>query len=319
MTRTILRAALVAVLLLPAVWHARAATCDRACLDDAIDRYLAALVAHDPHKAPLAESARYTENGQALAWGDGLWGTASALGTYRHLFEDVDAGEAGFFGTLRENGDPVLLALRLKLAGGRITEAETIVARGSPFTGEGIKNLESQGTPEAVWLAPVPADRRAGRADLDKVANMYFSGLENNDGKGVYPFADDCNRLENGTRTTNNPDLKIGPPQPGINIMALGCKAQFETGFYRVVTRIRDRRFVLTDPERGVVLAFAFFDHAGTVRSITLTNGETRPTDLKAPLTWEIAEAFKIENRKIRRVEAVLTQSPYGMKPNWPE
>ena len=27
---------------------------------------------------------------------------------------------------------------------------------------------------------------------------MYFSGMQLNDGKGVYPFTDDCERFENG-------------------------------------------------------------------------------------------------------------------------
>jgi hypothetical protein len=36
---------------------------------------------------------------------------------------------------------------------------------------------------------------------------------------------------------------------------ALGCKAQFETGFFHFVTRIRDRRFAVVDEERGLVLA----------------------------------------------------------------
>ena len=36
------------------------------------------------------------------------------------------------------------------------------------------------------------------RADLVRVANMYFSGMQLNDGKGKYPFADDCDRIENG-------------------------------------------------------------------------------------------------------------------------
>jgi hypothetical protein len=34
-------------------------------------------------------------------------------------------------------------------------------------------------------------------------------------------------------------------------------------------------------------------------------------------LTWEIAEAFRIEHGKIRVVEAVLNNVPYGMKGRW--
>ncbi len=37
--------------------------CDRACLRAIAERYLSAMLAHDPHQAPLAVNARYTENG----------------------------------------------------------------------------------------------------------------------------------------------------------------------------------------------------------------------------------------------------------------
>ena len=36
--------------------------CDRACLGGMLDRYLAAVVAHDPAKAPLVIGFRQTEN-----------------------------------------------------------------------------------------------------------------------------------------------------------------------------------------------------------------------------------------------------------------
>jgi hypothetical protein len=75
----------------------------------------------------------------------------------------------------------------------------------------------------------------------------------------------------------------------------------------------------VADPERGVVAAFGFFDHNAQLRSYSLSNGKTVPNGLSAPITWELVEAFKIEHGLIRRIEAVLTQSPYGMPPNWPE
>ena len=78
------------------------------------------------------------------------------------------------------------------------------------------------------------------RQQLIDTANLYFDGLQRSDGKGRYPFAPDCNRLENGIQTTNNPNLT--PAVNGINIPALGCKAQFESGFFRFISTIRDRR-----------------------------------------------------------------------------
>jgi hypothetical protein len=99
--------------------------------------------------------------------------------------------------------------------------------------------------------------------------------------------------------------------------MSLGCKAQFKTGYFRIVTRIRDRRFVIVDRERGLAFAFAFFDHAGTVKSMTLTDGRIVPATLRHPFTWEVGELFKIEKGKIRFVQAALTQEPYGIKSGW--
>jgi hypothetical protein len=65
-----------------------AETCDRACLEGFIDQYLAALVACDPEKLPLAKNARYTENGQELKLGDGMWGPTVTLGSYKLYFAD---------------------------------------------------------------------------------------------------------------------------------------------------------------------------------------------------------------------------------------
>ena len=131
------------------------------------------------------------------------------------------------------------------------------------------KKLEAR-SPNPVLLKAVPVAEREPREELLKTANMYFSGLQNNDGKGVYPFADDCNRVENGTQTTATTPIctrRNGEPSAGYPIGTLGCEAQFKTGYFKIVTHIRDRRWVIVDRERGLAFAFAFFDHAGTVKS----------------------------------------------------
>jgi hypothetical protein len=50
-------------------------------------------VAQDPSKLPLAKNARYTENGQELKLGDGMWGPSVTLGTYKLYFADPQAGK----------------------------------------------------------------------------------------------------------------------------------------------------------------------------------------------------------------------------------
>jgi len=110
--------------------HAQPApSCDRACLEGFVDRYLEALVAHDPSRAPFAANVKVTENGQNLGIGQGLWKTASKGSSYRLYFADPVPGQVGFIGVIEENEQPAIIALRLKVQDGQITEAETIVSR----------------------------------------------------------------------------------------------------------------------------------------------------------------------------------------------
>ena len=160
------------------------------------------------------------------------------------------------------------------------------------------------------------------RADLIKVANMYFTGMQKNDGLGEYPFTDDCERFENASQTTNTetPAGQTRPDPKTANTYSSqwGCTEQFKSGLIHFVTRIRDRRYVAVDPERGLVFAFAFFDHmAGNTRTYTRSDGRTITGGPTAPWTWEIAELFRIEKGKIRRIEAILQQPPYGMQSGW--
>jgi hypothetical protein len=180
-------------------------TCDRECLNGFVDQYLDAMVKHDPKLVPLTRNAKFTENGQRLEPGDGLWRSMAARGTYRLFVTDVQTGEVTFLGTIyeegRKAGDKVgdVIALRLKVVNRQIPEVETLVARNENFA----KNFEKIGTPNHLFQETIPPAERMSRDDLVKTANMYFTGMQQNDGKGVYPFTDDCNRIENGSLTTN--------------------------------------------------------------------------------------------------------------------
>ena len=97
-----------------------------------------------------------------------------------------------------------------------------------------------------------------------------------------------------------------------------GCRAQFESGVFHYVTRIRDRRFVMVDSERGLAFAFAFFDNgSGDARNGTLADGRKVVSGPAIPWTWQIAEVFKIEKGLIGPVESVLHPVPYGMGSGW--
>jgi hypothetical protein len=328
---------------------AQGGACDRACLEGFVDKYLDAAIAHDPKLLPTTRNVKFTENGVRLDIGDAHWKTIIGKGKYRLFVTDPEAGQVAFIGTVREEargaeGTPTAIALRLKVENRQVTEIETLMVRSTAATPNGNRgaapnaaagptapapaftgaapNMERLGSPHPSFLAPIPPAERMSREDLIKTANMYFSGMEKNDGKGLYPFTDDCNRIENGSLSTNVP-VREGETRPDAKTSNSyssnwSCKEQFESGLIHFVWRIRDRRYVAVDRERGLVFSFAFFDHAlGKDRTFQAPNGRTvtgGPTD---PWTWELAEMFKIEKGKIRQIEAALLRAPYGMNSGW--
>ena len=288
------------------------AACDRACLEATAEAYLVAMAAHDPALAPFAPDARYTENGVELLLPDGLWRTTNALDDYRLYVADPGEGAIGFFSVVEENGVQALVSTRLQVVDQEITEAETMVAR----FGDGALFQPEPGSfdaPRPQFLQTLPPERRRPRDAMIDIANSYFSALENNDGSDVPPFADDCHRLENGFATANRP-VAEGQTRGPLN---MSCAEAFGLGYYREDTRLRDRRFLAVDEERGLVFAAVYFDHDAALREYQLTNGETRTVTRTAPWTWMIHEIFQIEDGMISQVEAVLLGVPYGMRPNW--
>ncbi len=293
--------------------------CDHACLESYIDKVLAAMIARNPNQLMLAKDVRYTENGVELRLGDGMWGTLSDRGKYNLYVSDPESGQAGFYGTVSENGGMNYIALRVKVFEALISEIEVIVVRPS-----GMMNLGQPPTPSAgeimdqkiprpQFLQTIPPAERMNRAGLIEVANSYFTCLANQTGKFTAPFAETCERWENGNQTTNqkpNPDI----PEGGLDILAMSCEEQQKSGWFAFVTEIRNRRFPIVDVERGLVLTFGFFDHDATVREYPLPDGTMTPNILTYPQTIEISELFQIRNGKIDQIEAVINSVPYGMK-----
>jgi len=297
---------------------AAAPACDRACLEGLAENYLAAMLTHDPSKAPLARNARYTENTVELPLPDGLWRTVDSIGVYRLFVADPKEGSIGFFVKAQENGAPVLVATRLKIVNGQITEIESYASRlaatigGGPSSAPRIDQLGD--APRKQFVTALPSDKRLTREQLGKIANSYFDGLENNTGDEVPPFADDCFRLENGSQTTSRP-VEPGATPGALN---LGCREAFSLGYYHEDTRLRNRRILAVDEERGLVYTGVFFDHDATVRSYKLKDGRTNTVRNTAPWTWGIHEIFQVNAAgKISQVEAILLAVPYGVRPGW--
>ncbi|HZV57518.1 MAG TPA: hypothetical protein VFF89_07580, partial [Sphingobium sp.] len=235
---------------------------NREALYGALDRYLAALGRKDPGAVEWASDPFITENNVRLAPDDGLWGTIERVGDYRLVFADEKTRQVGYFGTVVEPLDESAFTLRLGFdEAGCIVECETIVVRqvdSSP-------RFENQRFYEKPILN-APAQAPVSRAEMIALADGYFETLQRNDGTIRTKFHPDCNRVENGVQSTNNPDFFVP-------VAALGCEAQFRLGNYRYDDRLRGRRFPLVDEERGLVMAFGFIDHRGRLDDYDLTDG----------------------------------------------
>jgi hypothetical protein len=296
--------------------------CDRACLENVVEQYLSAVVAHNPKQLPLSKDVRYTENDQAVELGDGFWKTAEGRGNYLHVFADPEFGQVAFMGTMREAGAPLLMSGRLRIELGRISEIESIYFKPGGGGPNNIADMDKPYKPETMWFKSIPPAQRMSRQELIAVADGYFTGLQKNDGKGIngtgtYPFTPDCHRIENGSPTTNVPRPPNEPPNT-INGFAMDCLSQFKLGYYFVVQNIHGRRYPVVDRERGIVWAHAVFDQ-GTVNKGVLSDG--RPLEFKGfnrPSSILVTEAFLIENGKIRRVEMVGPAVLYHLNSPWP-
>ena len=290
--------------------HAQAPACDRNCLDGFVDRYIDAMLNHKVSDDLFARDVKLTENGVRLPLGnEGLWFRIAARGSYKFYVPDIETQQIAYFGTVHEKDrDQTLidgLVLRLKIVAGHITEVEQLVIRPEGgLTSNGTQaprpagtgeRVEKMGAPNPIFTEVIPEAKRPSREELIKTANYYFSGLQRNDGKGYYPFTDDCDRYENGNHSTNVP---MRNPVTGTTEV-MGCKKQFEVALKNVVSRVRDRRFVAVDREHGIVFAFAFFDHENI------------------NWTWQLGELFKIQDGKIRRIEAIFHRAPYGINSGW--
>jgi hypothetical protein len=256
-----------------------------------VDRYLDSVAANDPAGLPVTDDVRFTENGQELAPGTGLW--AIAVG---------------------ENGVPAGVFVRLKVDDGRISEIETIVRRPHPR----LYAPENLAETRAIVFEHVDPGERSSREELARIANLYFDGLEQVDG-GLIPFAEQCIRVENGQQTVLVEDVSAFAGSTAALIFPLGAREQIDSGYFAYLDAVRDRRVVAVDEARGLVVVVVVFDHSARRRRVQVKGiGEVEVAEYhQRPNSVLIGELFKVRAGEIVHIEAVLELLPYGVRTGW--
>jgi hypothetical protein len=267
-------------------------SCNRACLQDVMTRFLDSLVANDSKLAPLAANVHYTEDTKELAVGEGFWKTASKLRPYRTDFLDERTGTAAVHAVVEENGTPMLFAARLKVEDRRITEIETMVVRnraeGMLFAPESLT-----GPSEAMTTLPPEADLNS-REEMIEIALRYPAGLR----AGSFvtadvPFAEGAYRLENGVRMAG----------PGCTFQPPSCE-QMRTQVIPTLPEVAGH-VVAVDERNGTVLTRLDFGRG----SFPGNAGSSLVT----------FEAFKIYGGQVHAVEAVFEAMPLNSPSGWGE
>ena len=174
---------------------------------------------------------------------------------------------------------------------------------------------------EAFKLDPLldqvlPPALRQPRERLEDLVQGYYSTKQRNDGTIFTQFDDACLRRDNGLDVTDGVgNAAVVTPAKATGVK--GCEAQFKLGLYKPVDRVRSRRILAVDEERGLVVANAFADFELDKPRYTTTDGTIRETQEKSPSARESIDIFKIRNGKIVRVDSVSVVQPYGMRSPW--
>jgi hypothetical protein len=250
--------------------------CNRRCLLELLTRYTEALTDNDVSRLPLAAGVRSTSNGVVQEVGkSAVWGSASRI-PFRRAFVGPVTGSAVFYGTLtntptRDAARWWFYVVRLAVASKRITEVEEIFYEGSL----GNTPASTLSLPDRLFDTYLPPDERVTRARLFDIANQYFSAVSQSVNYHDVPWHPECERIELGVFTVN------ALMNPG------SCGGEFKNP--AIKWNVRNRRFYIADPERGVVLAIGNFT---TPREYPKNNGSV------------VFEVFKVQDGLIRQIEA---------------
>lgn len=324
---------------------ANAPACDRQCLIDATEAYVAALVAHDPSQAPLAEDVVFVENVTRMQPGEGLWqSVVKGPDTFEiHVPDEVNqtAGylammtysaappapqgsspeeRAEFAASAEPVEQPVIVAFRLQFnEEGRIKEAEHLLA--------GIREAQMVNLQSARpgIFTEIPEAQRKSHEELIRMGASYYDALDDNNGE-LMPFAPDCQRHENGMITASGTpsDAPAIPGTQGQPRVARDCREQLNSNTFQYIDRIDNRRVFAADPQTGLVMGLSHFRHpmdnlpymvktldGGTVER-TKENLNFAPFDLPA------AHIFKIgADGLVHEIEAMGFTAPYNSPTGW--
>lgn len=267
--------------------------CDRECLRGMVTEVLYALVDHDTSKLPVTANLRVTEDGIEKPLSKvKLLHTVTRLRGYRQDVIDERAGQSIAAVVVEESGAPIILVVRVKVKGPKISELELVATRsraqGLSFD---IDNLNAPS--EEMNFVPDPS-QLATRAQAIAIALHYPKGLNSAKTFAAVgtPFAPGTRRVENGA-VMAGPDCVFSPTCKDIATQSLAI--------FKRLGRVTVRS-IYVDERMGIVALRMSWNVRGP--------GSEKLT------TFEL---FKIYDGQIHKVEAFIRLFPPALEfGGWP-
>ncbi|MFM1886989.1 MAG: hypothetical protein RL026_2146 [Pseudomonadota bacterium] len=272
--------------------------CDRACLMRFTDAYLAALVANEPGRLPLAPGARLTLNDDVVGADRLFWDTAASVQARIDIANPRWGDTATQAVITNADGSQFIHVFRLKVKSGRITEVEALLVRNAQEGGlYDVSTLQRANPHFTTRIRPAEQD---SWYDLVAAAEGYWRAF-NTTGTEDYRRAEfwpGVVRLENGFRTT---DVAMAGSAP------MGAAEQFDRGVH-AGRNIWGIRYPVVDEERGVVMSVARFGMKAGVKP-------QRPAQAAERL---VVEFFAVRRGIIHDIQAVMVNRSEALPPAWP-
>lgn len=268
-----------------------------------LDTYLAALVSRDYSGVRLSPNLRHTENTCEIPIGTGFARSIREWWDERHYFTDVETGQVVVWAAAEENTRQTIVGIRVRVEGSMICEIETLCSRGE---GEFFQ-------PEVVVSGPdrlhdvIPPEARSSRTAMEAIIHRYFDGIERTDGEMV-PATQACVRLVNGGVDANADATGWDESK---QYRGYSIQRQITEGYYAYIEALRDRRVVVVDEARGLIVVHLLFDHPSDPRR------PYSPVYFPDPSTVLAFEVFKIRDGLIEMVTAIGALFPYGIRSGW--
>jgi hypothetical protein len=206
--------------------------CNRDALRQRADAYIAAMYTGDLGTIRRHPSLRYTENGQTVLLGRGLWLNRLRAEFVRHALDEVNCSSVAV-AVLSGNTGRVIFGVRLRYLEEQLLEIEAQVVQ---------PNLQFFNPAEIIptgpdpWAEPVPLALRMSRDGLNQLVANYFDSVS---APAVLPASDPgCRRRQNGALMAQQGSCAI-PPGTGA---------------------FTEKRYAVIDETHGIVTAVVLSD-----------------------------------------------------------